>query len=116
MKIRFQADADLNNHIVLATLRLEPAIDFRTADAAGLRGLKDLEVLELTARSGRILVSHDFKTMPRHFAAFLREGLSPGVLLLAQHMEVSAAAEELALIWSVTEPQDWENRLVYLPL
>lgn len=39
MKIRFQADADLNQIIVKATLRREPGIDFQTAHAAGLEGL-----------------------------------------------------------------------------
>lgn len=29
MKIRFQADADLNQIIVLATVRREPSIDFQ---------------------------------------------------------------------------------------
>ena len=33
MKIRFQADADLNQIIVLATVRREPSIDFQTAEA-----------------------------------------------------------------------------------
>jgi len=31
MKIRFQADADLNEDIVSGVLRLEPSIDFQTA-------------------------------------------------------------------------------------
>ncbi len=29
MKIRFQADADLNQVILLATIRQEPAVDFQ---------------------------------------------------------------------------------------
>ena len=36
MKVRFQADADLNEIIVTALLRREPSIDFQTATAAGL--------------------------------------------------------------------------------
>jgi hypothetical protein len=31
MKVRFQADADLNQIIVKAALRLKPGIDFKTA-------------------------------------------------------------------------------------
>jgi predicted nuclease of predicted toxin-antitoxin system len=64
MNIRFQADADLNQNIVTGILRREPAIDFQTASAAGVRGLGDIEVLQLAAKEGRILVSHDPKTMP----------------------------------------------------
>jgi hypothetical protein len=35
MKVRFQADADLNQIILLATIRREPAIDFQTAMTGG---------------------------------------------------------------------------------
>lgn len=59
MSIRYQADADLNQAIVTGVLRREPTIDFQTAFAAGLEGVKDLEVLAIAARQGRILVSHD---------------------------------------------------------
>jgi hypothetical protein len=116
VKPRFQADADLNQTIVLASLRHEPGIDFQTATAAGLAGLSDLEVLGLAAQAGRILVTHDLKTMPRHFAEFLPRSASPGVLLVPQHLPVSAAAEEIILIWSITEASEWTDRLVFLPL
>jgi hypothetical protein len=60
MKIRFQADADLNHIIVKATLRLEPGIDFQTAPSAG--------------------------------------------------------AEDLFLIWSASEPEEWVNCIRSLPI
>ena len=69
MSIRFQADKDLNNHIVVATLR-EPAIDFRTAHSAQFDNLSDDLVLTRAASEDRILVSHDKRTMPGHLAAF----------------------------------------------
>lgn len=116
MKIRFQADADLNQHIVLATVRHEPALDFRTATEAGLSGLPDPEVLALAARENRILVTHDGQTMPRHFADFLQTSQSPGVLVLPQHLAVGAAAEELLLVWLTTTPEEWANRICWLPI
>ncbi|HEX4487190.1 MAG TPA: DUF5615 family PIN-like protein [Terriglobales bacterium] len=57
MKIRFQADADLNEDIVKGVLRREPGVDFKTATEAGLRRLSDLEVLTLAASEGRVVVS-----------------------------------------------------------
>jgi hypothetical protein len=38
MKVRFQADADLNEIIIRAVLRREPGIDFQSAVAARLPG------------------------------------------------------------------------------
>ena len=56
MKVRFQADADLNRHIITAVKRREPRVDFQTAQEAGLTGWDDLEVLAFAASEGRILV------------------------------------------------------------
>jgi len=88
MKIRFQADADLNQITVLATTRREPSLDFLTANAADLAGRKDPEVLAIAAREGRVLVSHDQKTMPRHFAEFIVHTSCPGVLIVPQHLSI----------------------------
>ena len=66
MRVRFQADADLNEDIVAGVVRREPRIDFETADEASLRELPDSQVLALAAQENRILVTHDRRTMPRH--------------------------------------------------
>ena len=116
MRIRFQADADLNQIIVKATLRLEPGIDFQTATAADLAGLDDPEVLKQAADQGRILVSHDRKTMPAHFGEFILAENSPGLLIVSQKLPASQVAEDLFLIWSTSEPEEWANRIRSLPL
>lgn len=116
MKIRFQADADFNQIIVKATLRLEPSIDFQTAQAAGLVGLDDPDVLRLTAKQGRVLVSHDRKTMPKHFGQFILSENSPGILIVSQKLAVSRVAEDLFLIWLASTSEDWVNRIRSLPL
>jgi predicted nuclease of predicted toxin-antitoxin system len=87
VKIRFQADADLNEDIVKGVLRREPGIDFRTATFAGLRGLSDLEVLKLAAQDGRVLVSHDRKTMPHALVAI----------------------ERILLAWITSDTEEWVN-------
>jgi hypothetical protein len=114
--VRFQADADLNQAIVAAVLRRTPAVDFRTAEIAQLRGMDDLGVLAIAAREGRVLVTHDSKTMPRHFGAYITAQRSAGVIVVPQHMAVSAAADELLLIWTASSSEDWANRICYLPL
>jgi len=116
VKIRFQADADLNEVIIDGVRRREPAIDFQTANDVDLRGLTDFEVLEIAARENRILVSHDFKTMPAAFAEFLRERSSPGVFILPQNTEFHAAIESLLMIWTASDAAEWSNRICRLPL
>jgi len=48
-----------------------------TAHAASLGGLKDIEALGIATSEGRILVTHDFRIMPTHFAQFVRSQRSP---------------------------------------
>ena len=115
--VRFLADANLRHAIVTGCLRREPAIDFLSARAAKLEGMSDLDVLALAAAQSRILVTHDFRTMPRHFAELLGTGAtSPGVLLVKQHTALAPAIEDLVLIWTASTPEDWINRIIVVPL
>ena len=116
MKIGYQADADLNEILIKATLRREPAIDFQTARAAGLPGLNDRDVLAMAARSGRLLLTHDRKTMPSHFAEFIATDTSAGVLVIPQKLPVARVVEDLVLIWAASEAEEWINRIHSLPL
>jgi hypothetical protein len=116
MRVRYQADADLNEIILLAAIRREPTMDFQTAFAAGLAHRRDPEVLAMAAREGRILVTHDQRTMPRHFADFIVGNTSSGVLVVPQHVPAHVVAENLLLIWSATEAEEWINRICFLPL
>lgn len=115
MKVRFQADADLNEDIVKGVLRREPKVDFRTATSAHLRGLSDLDVLTFAAEEGRILVSHDRKTMPRTFGQFIQGKTSPGLFLISQKTDLVAAIESLLLAWSASDHEEWVKRMVVIP-
>ncbi len=115
--IRFLADANLKEGIVTGCWRREPAMDFLSAKEALLEGVPDPQVLALAAAEGRILVSHDFQTMPRHFGDFLQShGSSPGVLLIPQYLPIREAIEELLLIWGASDASEWVNRILRIPL
>ena len=116
MKIRFQGDSDLNTDIVAGVRRRVPEIDFQTADEAGLRGLSDPDVLAIAASQGRILVTHDQRTMPRHFGKLIENRSSLGVLVISQNVEVSVAIEELILIWAASGPEEYIDLIQTLPL
>ena len=116
MRVRFQADADLDGRILRGLRRAVPEIDMRTAADSALPGLKDPEVLRIAADSGRILVSQDRRTMPAHFARFKTGTRSPGVILLREATPISIAIKELVLIWNASEAEEWVDRLVWIPL
>jgi|SRR5579872_3695116 len=115
--IRFLADADLNERIAAGCLRTEPKMDFLSANDAELEGVPDPEVLALAAAQDRVLISHDFQTMPRHFGDFLQAGnFSPGVIVVPQRLPVGDAIEELVLIWAASDAEEWRNRILRIPL
>ena len=88
MSIRYQADNDLNGLIVSATLRFEPAIDFRTARSAGLDGLSDDAVLARAAADNRLLCR---------------------LVVIPQYAEFMKVVETLVLIWAGNRPETWVN-------
>ena len=116
MTPRFQADADFNHKILLALRRREPAIDFMDAHRGGVIGAPDSEVLRISADSGRILVSHDRRTMPAHFVRFVQDRSSPGLIIVEQGLDIGAIVEDLLLIWAATDAEEWRDQIGFVPL
>jgi predicted nuclease of predicted toxin-antitoxin system len=114
--IRFLADADLNAKIVSGCLHREPAMDFLAANKARLARVPDPEVLAMAAAQDRIVVTHDRHTMPRHFGQFMLDrGSSPGVFVVGQDVPIAEVIEELLLVWSASDAEEWRDRIVDIP-
>ena len=118
MTIRYQADADFDKRVVRAVRRRESTIDFQLASEArsglGLEGIPDDQVLAIAAQEKRILITHDRRTMPAHFANFIGMSESPGVLIISQKMPLSVAVEHLITIWAASEAEEYINQIVPL--
>ena len=112
MKVKFQADNDLDRTIVRGVLRHGPVIDFRSEP---INDVDDLTVLHLAAQESRILVSHDISTMPEAFARYRQGGHSPGVLLVPQLWALADTIQQLVMIWELSEAAEWQDRICYLP-
>lgn len=78
--------------------------------------MSDPDVLALAANEGRVLVTHDQRTMPQHFAEFISQQVSPGLIVVPQSLPITVAVQELILIWSVTDADEWTNRIAFAPL
>lgn len=118
MKIGFQADNDVDRRIIDAVMRLAPECDFKTAPEAGFHtGTPDPEVLRIAAEDNRVLVSHDLKTLPRHFGEFIAQHNSPGVIIIRQEVAIRDAALWLEFFYEVGAPEEFVNtiRIVSLP-
>jgi len=100
-RVRFQSDADLKQAIVTGARRRQPHLDFQSANEAGLEGLKDLEVLAMAAKDGRILITHDRKTMPSEFGQFTMTQSSSGILIISQSLPISEAIDAIGIVRAI---------------
>jgi predicted nuclease of predicted toxin-antitoxin system len=116
LSILFQADNDLKFGIVKAARRREPAIDFLSAQEVGLHGVADPDLLDLAAVNGRVLVTHDGRTMPDHFREHLALGKSsPGLLIVSQDAAIGDVVEALIYVWALGDAEDLLNQAYHLP-
>jgi len=114
---RFLADHDLNEHIVVGVRRREPTIEFSQVRDFGLSDRPDGEILEYADRQGLIVVSHDVNTMPAAAYARLAAGKTiAGLLIVQQTDPVGVIIENLLLLWSASEAEEWNNQVCFLPL
>lgn len=67
---RFLTDENFNRPIVAGLLRVRPEMDILTIQTAGIFQAPDPQVLLYASEHQRILLSHDLRTMPQHFADF----------------------------------------------
>ncbi|MPZ17654.1 MAG: hypothetical protein GEV06_07065 [Luteitalea sp.] len=106
------------NHQILRGLRLRlPALDYIVAQNATLRGAADETVLEWAAEHGRILVTHDVNTVPRHAYDRVRaDQPMPGVVLVPGNLGVGLAISELATLIECSTTAECVNQVFYLPI
>jgi len=82
------ADENFNAAILRGLLRRLPAIDLLTVHGAGLSGADDPEVLDLAARLGRVLLTHDVRTIPEFAYQRMAAGKSmPGVIEVPRNFQ-----------------------------
>jgi len=114
---RFLGDHDLNGEIIRGVVRREPTIEFTPLRLLGTIDMPDPLLLELAARDGLIVVSHDVKTMRAHANDRVRAGLRmPGLMLAHQMDPIAPIIESLVVIGAASEAEEWEGQVVFLPL
>lgn len=114
MRLCFQADANINPAIGRGVKRREPLIDFRAAAGTIPDGTSDPDVLRIAAESGRVLVSADVTTMPGHFARFIVEHESPGLLLFSSGTSIGEVIDGLIVAWLNWTGRDLRNQAWWL--
>lgn len=110
-------DNDFRAPIVRALRRLSPGADIVSAREIGMALAPDEELLAWAAEHGRVLLTHDARTMPPTHYRRIAEGLNPPrLILVVQSMPIGMAAEELLLVLDAATHGDWRSNYIRLPL
>lgn len=110
-------DEDFNGRIIRGVRRRSITLDTVTAAEAALSSADDAQVLEWAADNGRLVVSHDRRTMRPTAERRLAAGLPMnGLILVRQDYLIGQAIEELVLIGEASAAEEWSNVIAYLPL
>ena len=81
------------------------------------RGTPDPEILSWCEVHGFLLVTRNRASMPDHLKAHLEMGHHvPGILTLHPDMTMGETIAELQLIWGASNPHEFRDLIVYLPL
>lgn len=115
--LRLLIDQDLDQVILRGLLLRVPNLDVITAHQVRLSDASDPDLLAWAAEQTRIVVTHDRRTMPYHATARIARGESvAGVIIVSRRLPVSQVINDLEIIVSCSDMDEWENVLKHLPL
>lgn len=114
--LRLLIDQDLDQNILRGLIRRIPQLNAVTAFEIGMSGATDPELLIRAAQEGRIVVTHDRRTMPAHAAVLINEGKSfAGLFVVPRSLPLGQVIEDLELMITCSEADEWVNIIRYLP-
>lgn len=114
--LRLLIDQDLDQDILRGLVRRFPQLDAMTAFEIGMSKATDPQLLVRAGQEGRIVVTHDRRTMPGHAADLMNEGINiAGLIVVPRRLPIHQVIEELVLIITCTEADEWMNIIRYLP-
>jgi hypothetical protein len=115
--LRLAADENFNNDILDGLLLRNPALNIVRAQDVGLSGAEDPDILDWAAREGRILLTHDVKTMPPYAYQRVAAGQPmPGVVEVNPAFSVGRVIDDLLILAECSREGEWEGRILFLPL
>lgn len=90
--LRLLIDQDFDQDLLRGLLRRVPDLDAITAYEVGMSKAPDPELLAWAAEAGRVLITHDRRTMPAHAARRLAAGDEiAGVIVVSRRIPYQSA-------------------------
>ena len=118
-QIRYLFDEHIAHPLRAGLHRREPAIDVLCVgdEGAPAKGTPDPELLLAVEGVGRVLVTSNRRTMPKHFVAHLARGHHTwGIFAIAPRATWLQIIDELILLWATTTADEWRDQFQYIPM
>jgi predicted nuclease of predicted toxin-antitoxin system len=114
--LRLLIDQDLDHDILRGLIRRMPQLDAVTTSEIGMGKATDPQLLIRAAQEGRIIITHDRKTMPTHAANLMGEGKHiAGLFVVPRSLSLHQVIEDLELMITCSRNDEWVNVICYLP-
>jgi hypothetical protein len=114
---RFVADENFDGRVIRSLLRDYPDTDIVRVQDTEFYTAPDPSVLEWAANEGRIILTHDIRTMVGFAHDRIRLGLPmPGMIAVRRSMPIRRAIADLTMMVGASEMSEWANRVIFLPL
>lgn len=118
-RLCFLLDEHVSHAIQDQLLRLSTNIDILIVGqpSAPAKGTSDPDLLQWIEQAGYILVTNNRRTMPDHLQAHFEAGRHiAGILLLRRGAPLGQVIENLLLLWEITEADEFQDRVLFIPL
>jgi len=115
--MKFLADENFEGAIFRGLLRRNAEFNIERVQDVGLMSASDSDILEWAYRHGRIVLTHDQKTMPGFAYQRMAEGKAiAGMIVMKHTISVGKAIEDILLIATCSQMDEWVNQIQLLPL
>jgi predicted nuclease of predicted toxin-antitoxin system len=117
MSLQLLFDENSNGRILRGLKRELPDIELLTVHDVGLQETDDPEILAWAAENNLVLVSHDENTVTDYAYRRMKNGeWIAGVVIVPQDLAIGQAIEELKILIECSEQDEYENKVVHIPL
>ena len=111
------SDDNFDNHIVRGLVRRMPTIDLVRVQDVGLGQTDDRAILHWAADHGRVLLTHDRRTVPAFALDRVTRGEPmPGVFVVHIRAPVAHIIDDMLLVAQCSDEEDWIDLISYFPL
>src|SRR5690606_1010707 len=109
--MRFATDENFSGDMLKGLQERMPDLDIIRVQDTIMYGRPDNKLLEWLAGEGRILITHDKRTIRNHIKTLYDKGIATmGAIIVLDSTPIGKAIEDLELCIVAGNPEDFENQ------